>query len=327
MKNDGTCSLYHLRRATDTLCSSRATLDELQSAAGGIHDLFAGITQLTSEPDSAGSSPRTILPEGHALSPKDAAGCVLDFRRTNVFLRGLESAIAEASARFPGETIHVLYAGCGPFAPFCLLPLLQFPAMDVQFTLIDIHQSSLDAARQLAETLGVQQGIRDYIRCDAASYQQDPGTDCHLVLTETLQAALRGEGQVAITANLAPQVQPGGFFLPQQISIGACLLNPATGVTKGCIHLGQILELSAQTAHNLPAVEVAIPKLATDDYTLALLTHITVFGPHKLGPGDSGLTSPVLLREVHASDTPAIVRFTYERGVQPGFNWRMKPAS
>src|SRR5207245_20449 len=160
----------------------------------------------------------------------------------------------ETSARFPRETIHVLYAGCGPFAPFCLLPILQFPATDVQFTLLDIHQSSLDASRQLAETLGVQQRIRDYIRCDAASYQHDPGTAFHLILTETLQAALRGEGQVAITANLAPQVHAGGFFLPQQISIEACLLSQASEAAKDCIHLGQILELSARTAHNLPAV-------------------------------------------------------------------------
>ncbi len=294
---------------------------------GSIYELFAGITQLALEPDPTGSSPGTVLPEGHALSPKDAAGCVLDFQRTNVFLKGLLSAIGEASVRFPGETIHVLYAGCGPFAPFCLLALLQVPAIDVQFTLLDIHQSSLDAARRLAETLGVQQRIRDYIRCDAASYQHDPGTACHIILTETLQAALRGEGQVAITANLAPQVHAGGFFLPQRISIEACLLNQANEPAKDCIHLGQIFELSARTADNLAAVEVTLPKLPTGDYTLALLTHITVFGPHKLGPGDSGLTCPVLLREVRASDSPAILRFTYQRGVRPGFNWRMRSGS
>ena len=160
-------SLQCLRQATETLCSSHTTLDELQSAASSVYDLFAGIMQRGSEPDDIDSNTGTILPEGKALSPKDAAGCILDFQRTNVFLRGLRSAIAEASARFPRETIHILYAGCGPFAPFCLLPILQFPAMDVQFTLLDIHQSSLDAARQLAETLGVQQRIRDYMCCDA----------------------------------------------------------------------------------------------------------------------------------------------------------------
>ena len=113
---------------------------------------------------------------------------------TNMFLRGPQGAIAEASARFPRETIHVLYVGCGPFAPFCLLPLLQFPAIDVQFTLLDIHQRSLGAARLLAETLGIRHRIRNYICCDGATYQHDPRTAFHLILTETLQAALRHEG-------------------------------------------------------------------------------------------------------------------------------------
>src|SRR5205823_6415730 len=130
------------------------------------HDLFARITWLGLQPDLPGEG--IALPGGIAISPQDAARCVLDTRRTSTFLRGLENAIAQASARFPGETIRILYAGCGPFAPFCVLPLLQFPALDVQFTLLDIHQTSLDAAMQLAETLGVQSRIRDYIRCDAA---------------------------------------------------------------------------------------------------------------------------------------------------------------
>ena len=315
-------SLQCLRRATHTLCSSNATLDELQSAAVSTYDLFAGVTRLRSAPDLIGPSSGTTLPEGKALAPKDAAGCILDFQRTNMFLRGLQRALADASARFPGETIRVLYAGCGPFAPFCLLPLLHFSTLDVQFTLLDIHQASLDAARQLAEALGVQQRIHHYVRCDAASYQH-AGAGFHLILAETLQAALRDEGQVAITANLAPRLHAGGFFLPQNISIEACLLKPVND----CIHLGQILELNERTAHNLPPVDITIPKLSSDDYILTLLTHVTVFGTEKLGPGDSGLTTPVLLREVRTSDSPAIVRFTYQRGARPGFDWRMRAIS
>lgn len=59
----------------------------------------------------------TTLPTGKAISALGAVRCVREFRRTAVFLQAMDAAIRETRRRFPGETIHVLEAGCGPLAP------------------------------------------------------------------------------------------------------------------------------------------------------------------------------------------------------------------
>ena len=65
----------------------------------------------------------TQLESGLALAPHLAARCVLDVKRTMAFQRGAARAIEAARARFPGETIEIVYAGTGPFAPL-VRPLL-----------------------------------------------------------------------------------------------------------------------------------------------------------------------------------------------------------
>lgn len=54
-----------------------------------------------------------------------------------------------AQLRFPGEIIHILYAGCGPFALLCLplLPLLAGQA--VHFTLLDVHARAVESVQAI----------------------------------------------------------------------------------------------------------------------------------------------------------------------------------
>lgn len=201
-----------LKKIADELLSHQAEDSRLNAAAVGLYSLCSSVTGLDEYSDHADDSGGTRLPSGEAISPKDAARCVLDYRRTSKFLRGLHAAILEAQKRFPDAAIEILYAGCGPFAPLAVPLTTRFSPAEIRFTLLDVHKRSLDAARRIFQALGKGAFVRDYIQCDAASYKHDAPHVIHVVAAEAMQASLGREPQVAITMNLAPQLCRGGDF-------------------------------------------------------------------------------------------------------------------
>ncbi|MEM7117980.1 MAG: hypothetical protein AAF614_36450, partial [Chloroflexota bacterium] len=87
----------------------------------------------------------TQTSNGLALSPREAAACAKDYRRTIKYLRGLHSAISDTRALFPERPTRVLYGGCGPLAPLVIPLMAVFSPSDVQFTLLDIHQEAIES--------------------------------------------------------------------------------------------------------------------------------------------------------------------------------------
>ena len=343
-----------LKEIADDLLSDQADDDRLNAAAAGLYSLCSSIAGIDEHSAHADDSGGTRLPSGEAISPRDAARCVLDYRRTSRFLRGLHAAILEARERFPGATAEILYAGCGPFAPLAVPLTSRFSPDEIRFTLLDVHERSLDGARRVFQALGKSAFVRDYVRCDAASYEHGAPHAVHVVIVEAMQAALEKEPQVAITLNLAPQLCPGGIFLPERITVDCCLCDVAkefpalpgganAGDSRsagtgggGRVHLGRVLDLTAEGCRDLSASSsgdehgrtslaptlLHVPENLDGEYDLMLLTAITVFGSIALDEHESGLTSPRILFDAGKMRGGEAMEFEYHLGDEPGFRYR-----
>jgi hypothetical protein len=171
-----------LKQIADDLLFQQEDDDRLSAATTELYSLCSSVTGLDDSSIHADDLNETGLPNGNAISPKDAARCVLDYRRTSKFLRGIHAAIVEAQMRFPNTTIEILYAGCGPFAPLAVPLTSRFSPGEIQFTLLDIHKRSSDAAQRLFQAFGVTSFVRDYIQGDAASYVHH--RPLHMIITD-----------------------------------------------------------------------------------------------------------------------------------------------
>src|ERR1044071_7586889 len=219
--------LTRLADAASVLLFSGDDDRRTRAAVTSLDRLFRDTTGLHENTVDPYESSDISLPAGSAISPLDAGRCLLDLRRTAAYLRGVYHAIQEAQRRFPREVIHVLYAGCGPFAPLCLplLPLLA--GQSVHFTLLDVHARALESVQAILAALRMEGGKGDCLVCDATQYRHPDQQPLHVIVSETMQQALEKEPQVAILMNTAPQLVLGGLMVPEMIVVDAVLTDMA----------------------------------------------------------------------------------------------------
>jgi len=297
----------------------------LSAAANAFYDLCSALSKWED-----GAKKNIQLPSGKAISPEDAARCIQDFMRTAKFLQGLEAAICTAQLRFSDTPIQILYAGCGPFAPLALAIATRFSAAEIQFTLLDVHQESLDNAQRLFYSLGLADRVASLILADAATYQWPATAPLHLVVSETMQRALDKEPQVAITQNLAPQLCEGGILIPENIRVEVMLCIAAkefleAGDDPFRIPLGVLMDLNKDTATSELLTTAAVMQAPTDMAELPhcmLFTTIKVFDGFVLNTYETGLTYPMTLYPLGKIKAGEILEFQYELGMAPGFLYR-----
>ena len=263
---------WNINDAADLARSAHDTLLELADASG---DLLGFDTDVN-------------LPTGKAISPRDAATCMLDTVRTRKFVRGLRDAVHSAKARFPDTRIDILYAGCGPFATLALPVCNAFDAGEISFTFLDGHEAAIRSVRSIVEKLGFGDHTRDFVVGDATEFSL-PGT-FHIVVAEMMQRALDHEPQVAATLHLAKALVPDGVFIPEEITIDLCLTDLAGEFGQEAaldrIGVGRIFNLSKNTSKLRP-VSVTLPPDVTGR-CLLLATVVRVFRDEVIGERESG---------------------------------------
>lgn len=304
---------------TNILLYEKENFGALYECVHLLHDFYAGITGITAEQTT---DKNIHLPSGKAISPGQAAHCLLDIQRTTKFMRGVHKAILQLQQDFPGEPINILYAGCGPYATLLTPLTTMFTPQQVRYHMLDVQQDSLDAVRKLYEHMQATDYIAAFINHDAATYRMEK--PMHLVVCEAMQSALDKEPQVAITLNLGPQLKPGGIFIPQEIRVSAHLLDrqgEIGGFYEGSakpdrIVLGDVYMLGQASGDAHQPVSLSVPPSVGACNELFLLTDITVFADERLTIYNCGLTLPRKVADVSGGEA---VKVEYKMGERPGF--------
>ena len=333
-------------------------LDQASSQAQ-LHQALDDFIQICGEvggilPDPAFDawSGDSLLADGVAIAPQAAANCARDYQRAVIFMRGVNAAMAQCRLLFPGETLHILYAGCGPYATL-LLPLLPLYRHDkLRICLLDKHQRSLDSVLGLLEHFQLTHHNIETVQGDACTYVHP--NKLHLVISETMQKSLEQEPQFAVTAQLVPQLRTRGIFIPQKIEVRLGLLPKrleqgepsiqglrAPPAHVGHREIGAVLSLtqenvtslsrSASSQENeqqrqLPPVVLDIPALSDlDQYDAALFTRIQVYRRHWLEDHAAEITLPQRSTDLSPLRAGQSWEISYQLGSYPRFTFQTTP--
>lgn len=143
---------------------------------------------------------------GMALGGRWAVSCMDDPLRTKRFIKATYLAVNRLMAKGI-STVHILYAGTGPFAALVLPLTRKFSHDQLQFAMLEINPISFDCLQNMIKTLQIDKYIKATENSDATKYivTKEDSISLNILLSETMQAALLSEQQVSIMAALAAQ--------------------------------------------------------------------------------------------------------------------------
>ena len=333
-----------LKLLTDVLLSNDSTWLERREALQQMHHLFFSFNQFDAYQPSLHTEGEW-LPNGCAISPRGAAMCLFEIKRTRVFVQGIIIAIKQLLFEQKKKPIHILDAGCGPYALLSLLAAQYFTADEVQFHLLDIHETNIMASKKLIDALKFTDWFSSFTIADACTYQWQQKEQLHLVITETMLNALRKEPQVSITLNLSKQLANGGLLIPQKIEVDLIQVNNPlkNKISQNAIgtadysdpdyaqyekKAGNIITLTKETtATEIAANPIAVIHIPTehepDNHSLEFYTTITVFDDLILHHNDSSLTMPLKFSRPNKNPISAgtAVAFSYNTSTNPGIEF------
>ncbi|MBO9479973.1 hypothetical protein [Salinisphaera sp. G21_0] len=212
---------------------------------------------------------------GLVMSPDYGITTQKDSLRVRAFIRAINHAVAKLVKHTPGP-LHIVYPACGPLAPL-LLPLIAYyqqlglySGQDLQITLIDMQPGAVASLHAQVDALQITPFIRDIQLLDGCMYETSEPV--HIVVLEAMQHGFSREGHLALARHFASRIEPGGFFIPREVSLRAVInegqqeyndqwqdksgqvfaANMSQETLERRIDLGEILSLTLESLRNLP---------------------------------------------------------------------------
>jgi predicted RNA methylase len=313
-----------LTQARDTLLSCGNDFALMKHAVDVLYRLFSQITGVSIQ--HLNRDKDILLPSGKAISTAAAAHCLLEMKRTAVFLRGINDAIVQALEKNESKPIRILYAGTGPYGTL-LLPLLTlYKPAQLVVDWLDINPQSLTALQKIIDAFNLHAYAGEVYCADATTFTVSKPYD--IVISETMLACLKNEPQVAIMQNLIPQLQLDVIFIPEEISIDAALTNPKMEQDRLLyfegerppfhrIELGNIFTVNRCNLETIRMQRTVIIPDKTEEFpVLKVFTTVKVFGNEFLSENDSSITLPKQFYDFRR-EKGREVYFKYVQGEKP----------
>lgn len=292
--------------------------ESLAPAISKYHQLLFEMLEI--DPDDEKEKEHIETEKGNAIGTWWAATCVKEVFRTQRFAKALAQAIRDIQCN-EKRTVHVLYAGTGPFAALALPIMLTFQPTEVQFTLLEINQNSYAKLQNLMKRLDLLPYVKESKLVDATSYVLK-NYDVDIVLSETMNLALFKEPQVSVMMNFERQLGNKALYLPNQIKVALCKQGRNDlEELKTLIKFDQLgmAELNKRTNANQELFEkIALEVELAQGERLCYHTEITIYKGFKLGLNDSSLT---LLKSVKPNMQAGRYQLSlqYQVSNNPGF--------
>ncbi|AGC77851.1 hypothetical protein LX97_01973 [Nonlabens dokdonensis] len=199
--------------------------ENLKISIDAIHQQFQKATDISGYDSKMEHLAAIPASKGKALGLNHAAQCLLDYHRTEKFVKAILIAIRNKREANPDKTVSIFYAGCGPYAPLFTLVAPHFKPEEVQFELLEINSSSVTAAQKLIEHLNLKAYLRNIHEADAITFQIEEPREFDILISETLDCMLFRECYVPILANLLPQFHEEITVIPQNVQIDLSFLT------------------------------------------------------------------------------------------------------
>lgn len=277
------------------------------------------------------------LQQGMALGTTWAAYCLDDFLRTKRFIKGIHQAVNQLLGVEREQPVHLLYAGTGPFATL-ILPLTQyFTPEELQLTLLEINPISFNNLEKVVDLLQIESYVHRLVLADATQFQIPKGEKVDILLSETMQAGLRKEAQVPIFYHLLCQPEArDAILIPERIELflGAYSSSMSTQkelsrtikfgsffrLDRNEILSDAFLKFTSSYSATYPSAEFTIPESLHEQYdSMAVFTEIDIFQEQKLEFNESGLTVPLMLRDLRQNPASGqTVSIAYSLKDEPG---------
>ena len=256
---------------------------------------------------------------GMALSMNHAAQCLLDYKRTVMFIKGFINAIKDVRNAKSGEQVHIFYAGCGPYAPFFTMIAPLFSREEVRFTMLEINEDSLHSAKALCANLGLEAYVEEWIQADATQHQLEDADHYDILFSETLDALLYRESYVPIMWNFRRQLKSDVTIIPANVTIEFSIHQ------KEERHIQRVFDTQESVAHHIDSNilpdaigEKSIPIKEYEPFDSWILdTIVHIYKDTKLLRNESSLTLPLL--QNHNNEDKRSYRFNYVLSPQVEF--------